>query len=206
MPTIYPIRLYGDPVLRLKARPIQDVTATLQVPGFAPARLADVARNMLETMYEARGVGLAAPQVGLPVRVFVAAEYADDEEENEGKERPLRSTVVREFVMINPRLEVINKRKDTSYEEGCLSIPGIYEEGVARDRAVRVHYVDLNGQERTLEAEDYLARVFQHEADHLDGRFFLDRLPPAVTDAHRKELAAMQRRAKAFLRDLEGKA
>lgn len=205
MPTIYPIRLYGDPVLRGRARPVADLSAPLQVPGFAPATLSQLARNMLETMYEARGVGLAAPQVGLPVRLFVAAEYDDDEDEEEGREQPLRSRVLREIVVINPTLEVVSGRKDTEYQEGCLSIPGIYEEGVARDRAVRLRYTDLGGQERVEEAEDYLARVFQHEFDHLDGRLFLDRLPPAVTEAHRKALAGMQRDAKAYLRHLEGK-
>ncbi|GMA15648.1 peptide deformylase [Deinococcus metallilatus] len=200
-PRVYPIRLYGDPVLRRKARPVQP-TDTLTVPGFSPQSVREVAHTMLETMFEARGVGLAAPQVGLPVRLFVAVEYEDDEEENEGQEAPLKSRVLREFVMLNPVLTVTDKKKDRSYQEGCLSIPGIYEEGVARARAVQVRYTDLDGQERTLEADDYLARVFQHETDHLDGVFFLDRLPPAVTEDHRKELAAMQRQAKAYLQGL----
>ncbi|TDE86586.1 MULTISPECIES: peptide deformylase [Deinococcus] len=200
-PRVYPIRLYGDPVLRRKARPLQ-ATDTLTVPGFGPQSVREVAHTMLETMFEARGVGLAAPQVGLPVRMFVAVEYEDDEEEQEGRDVPLKSRVLREFVMLNPVLTVIDKKKDRSYQEGCLSIPGIYEEGVARARAVQVRYTDLDGQERTLEADDYLARVFQHETDHLDGVFFLDRLPPEVTEDHRKELAAMQRQAKAYLQGL----
>ncbi|MFC4424688.1 peptide deformylase [Deinococcus navajonensis] len=200
-PRIYPIRLYGDPVLRRKAKPLQH-TDILTVPGFDPQTVRQVANTMLETMFEARGVGLAAPQVGLPVRLFVAVEYEDDEEENEGQETPLKSRVLREFVMLNPVLSVLDKKKDRSYQEGCLSIPGIYEEGVARARAVQVRYTDLDGQARTLEADDYLARVFQHEADHLDGVFFLDRLPPEVTEDHRAELLAMQRKAKGFLNDL----
>ncbi|ADV66306.1 peptide deformylase [Deinococcus maricopensis] len=200
-PNVYPIRLYGDPILRKKARAIEDLQAPLTIPGFAPAALAQVARTMLETMYDAHGVGLAAPQVGLGVRMFVAAEYADDEDE--GQETPLRSRVLREFVAINPVLEVLNKKKDSHYQEGCLSIPGIYEEGVKRDRAVRMTYLNLDGQRKVVEAEDYLARVFQHEVDHLDGRFFLDRLPAEVTDDHRKDLAAMQRKAKAFLKLLD---
>lgn len=200
-PRVYPIRLYGDPVLRRKARPVQP-TETLTVPGVGPQSVREVADTMLETMFEARGVGLAAPQVGLPVRLFVAVEYEDDEEENEGQDRPLKSRVLREFVMLNPVLTVIDKKKDRSYQEGCLSIPGIYEEGVPRARAVAVRYTDLDGQERTIEAEDYLARVFQHETDHLDGVFFLDRLPPEVTEDHRRELAALQRKAKQFLHDL----
>ncbi|GAA5514208.1 peptide deformylase [Deinococcus carri] len=200
-PRVYPIRLYGDPVLRRKARPVQP-TDTLTVPGSPPQTVREVADTMLETMFEARGVGLAAPQIGLPVRMFVAVEYEDDEEENEGQDVPLKSRVLREFVMLNPVLTVTDKKKDRAYQEGCLSIPGIYEEGVPRARAVQVRYTDLDGQERTLEAGDYLARVFQHETDHLDGVFFLDRLPPEVTEDHRKELAAMQRKAKQFLNDL----
>ncbi|WP_034354419.1 peptide deformylase [Deinococcus phoenicis] len=202
-PRVYPIRLYGDPVLRRKARPVQP-TDTLTVPGFSPQSVREVADTLLETMFEARGVGLAAPQVGLPVRMFVAVEYEDDEEENEGGDAPLRSRVLRDFVMLNPVISVTDKKKDRSYQEGCLSIPGIYEEGVPRARAVQVRYTDLDGQQRTLEEGDYLARVFQHEVDHLDGVFFLDRLPPEVTEDHRRELARMQRQAKAYLNDLAG--
>ncbi|MBB5235797.1 peptide deformylase [Deinococcus budaensis] len=200
-PPVYPIRLYGDPVLRRKARPVQP-TDLLTVPGHGPQTVREVANTMLETMFEARGVGLAAPQVGLSVRMFVAVEYADDEEEQEGREAPLKSRVLREFVMLNPVLTVTDKKKDRSYQEGCLSIPGIYEEGVSRARAVQVRYTDLDGQERTLEEGDYLARVFQHEVDHLDGVFFLDRLPPEVTEDYRKELTAMQRKSRQFLNEL----
>nr|WP_242402987.1 peptide deformylase [Deinococcus deserti] len=195
------MRLYGDPVLRRKARPLQH-TDMLTVPGFDPQTVRQVADTMLETMFEARGVGLAAPQVGLPVRMFVAVEYEDDEEENEGQDTPLKSRVLREFVMLNPVLSVLDKKKDRSYQEGCLSIPGIYEEGVSRARAIQVRYTDLDGAQRTIQADDYLARVFQHEADHLDGIFFLDRLPPEVTEDYRRELLAMQRKAKQYLSDL----
>lgn len=200
-PRIYPLRLYGDPVLRRKAKPLH-AHDTLTVPGFGPQTVREVANTMLETMFEARGVGLAAPQVGLGVRMFVAVEYADDEEENEGQETPLRSRVLREYVMLNPVITPLDKKKDKSYQEGCLSIPGIYEEGVPRTRAVRVKYTDLDGKEQTLEAEDYLARVFQHEFDHLDGVLFLDRLPPEVTEDYRKELLGLQQKSKAFLNEL----
>jgi len=200
-PTVYPIRLYGDPVLRRKARAVQP-TDLLTVPGYGPQTVREVANTMLETMFEARGVGLAAPQVGLSVRMFVAVEYADDEEEQEGGDAPLKSRVLREFVMLNPELTVTDKKKDRSYQEGCLSIPGVYEEGVSRARAVQVRYTDLDGQPRTLEEGDYLARVFQHEVDHLDGVFFLDRLPPEVTEDYRKELTAMQRKSRQFLQEL----
>ena len=206
-PRVYPLRLYGDPILRRKARVLRPGEIlpghTLTVPGFGSQSVREVANTMLETMFEARGVGLAAPQVGLPVRMFVAVEYEDDEEEHEGdQERPLRSRVLRDFVMINPVLKVTDKKKDLSYQEGCLSIPGIYEEGVARSRAVQVSYTDLDGQSQVLEADDYLARVFQHETDHLDGVLFLDRLPAEVTEDYRKELLAIQQKSKALLSDL----
>lgn len=200
-PTIYPIRLYGDPVLRRKARSIQAVKAPVSVPGFAPQTLQQVSDTMMETMFEARGVGLAAPQIGLGLRMFVAVEYEDDEEE--GDEAPLKSRVLNSYTMINPVIKALDRRKDDSYQEGCLSIPGIFEEGVRRSRAVRVDYTDLNGDTQTLEAEDYLARIFQHENDHLDGVFFLDRLPPEVTDEYRKDLLAMQRQSREFLKTLE---
>ena len=200
-PRVYPMRLYGDPILRRKARPLSP-TDTLQVPGFAPQTVREVADTMLETMFEERGVGIAAPQIGLPVRLFVAVEYADDEEENEGQERPLRSRVLREYVMLNPVVKALDKKKDKSYQEGCLSIPGIYEDGVPRMRRVSVSYTDLGGVQRTLEAEDYLARVFQHETDHLDGKLFLDHLPAVVTEDHRRELLKIQQASKNFLSHL----
>ncbi|MDV6376170.1 peptide deformylase [Deinococcus arenicola] len=200
-PHVYPLRLYGDPILRRKAKPLT-LTDTFTVPGVGPQNVRQVAQTMLETMFEARGVGLAAPQIGLPVRMFVAVEYEDDEEENEGGDTPLRSRVLRDFVMINPVISVINKKKDRSYQEGCLSIPGIYEEGVPRARAIAVKYSDLDGNSHILEAEDYLARVFQHELDHLDGVLFLDRLPAEVTEDYRKELLALQQKSKVLLSDL----
>ncbi len=201
---MYPLRLYGDPVLRRKANAVTDVTAPVSVPGFAPVSLKQVARSLLETMFEARGVGIAAPQVGLSTRLFVAVEYEDDEEENEGQDKPLRSKMLREFVFVNPVLTVLNKKKDDQMTEGCLSIPNIYEEGVKRNRAVRVDYLDLDGQPQSIEAEDYLARVFQHEIDHLNGVLFLDHLPASITDEYRKELSALQRQSKANLKELEG--
>ncbi|MFC6618115.1 peptide deformylase [Deinococcus radiophilus] len=204
-PSIYPIRLYGDPVLRRKARPLAH-TDTLELPGFGPQNLRQVADTMLETMFEARGVGLAAPQVGLGVRMFVAVEYEDDEEENEGQETPLKSRVLREFVMLNPRLSVIDKKKVRSETEGCLSIPDIYEEGVPRARAVRLDYTDLDGRMQSVEAEDYLARVFQHEFDHLEGKLFIDYLPQDTVNEYRGALLAMQRQAKQHLDRLRHQA
>lgn len=192
---IYPIRLYGDPVLRRKARPL-NIGERLSVAGGEPQTLAEIADGMFETMYEAHGVGLAAPQIGLPVQMFVAVEYENDEEENEGGSERLKSRVLRHFVAINPRLVVLSNKRDKSETEGCLSIPDIYEEGVSRAREVRLEYIDLDGQAQSVEAEDYLARVFQHEFDHLIGKLFLDHLPARVLQEHRTALLAMQARSK----------
>ena len=197
--TRYPIRLYGDPILRRRSAPVRDLRAEFTVPGFGAVSLPQLTRNMLETMYEAHGVGLAAPQVGLPLRLFVAAEYADDE--NEGA-TPLKSRVLREFVMINPVLEILDPRKEARYEDGCLSIPGVYEPGVLRERALRIRYYDEHNQQHAIEADDYLARVFQHEYEHLDGKLYLDRLPPSVKQRHRVYLASLQRQAKTYVKQL----
>ena len=183
----------GDPQLLARAA---------EVRAFGTPELEGLLQDLRDTMAALSGAGLAAPQIGLPVRMFVAVEYEDDEEENEGQEKPLKSRVLRDFVMLNPVLKVIDKKKDRSYQEGCLSIPGIYEEGVPRARAVQVSYTDLDGVARVVEADDFLARVFQHEADHLDGVLFLDRLPTEVTEDYRKELLAIQQKSRTFLNDL----
>lgn len=190
---IYPIRLYGDPVLRRKALPVEDFSG-----------LKKLAEDMLETMFEARGVGLAAPQIGLSQRLFVAVEYAD---EPEGEERPLRDLVRRVYVVANPVL--LHQEGRVEGTEGCLSLPGLYSEEVPRAERIRVAYQDEEGQERTLELEGYMARVFQHEMDHLDGVLFFERLPRAKREAfleeNRQELARFQKEARAFLRELAGR-
>ncbi len=190
---IHPIRLFGDPVLRRRADPV-----TL----FGP-ELERLAADMLETMYAAEGVGLAAPQIGVLKRVFVALEVPDAEEgaEADGDGR-------REHVMVNP---VITRRAGQQLgRDGCLSIPGLAVEDVPRDLVVHVDYQDLEGVHRTLVAEGYFAHVLQHEADHLDGVLFFDHLSAARRGAfleeNRRELADMQRQAKAFLRGLRARA
>lgn len=197
--TRYPIRFYGDPILRRRSTPVRDLKADFAVPDFEAVSLPQLTRNMLETMYEAHGVGLAAPQVGLPLRLFVAAEYDDDE--NEGI-TSLKSRVLHEFVMVNPVLEILDPHKEARYEDGCLSIPGVYEPGVLRERTLRMRYYDEHGEQHVVEADDYLARVFHHEYEHLDGKLYLDRLPPSVKQKHRVYLASLQRQAKAYLKQL----
>ncbi len=180
---ILPIRLYGDPILRSRARLVDRWD---EIP--------QLAKDMLETMHDAQGVGLAAPQIGLPLRLFV---FADFEDAAEGEESRLRA----EYVVVNPKLEIIDQSIETG-TEGCLSIPGIYEDLVPRARAVRLSFQNEYAKPQSLELTGYLARVAQHEFDHLEGRIFFDLLPPSALAAHRAELADMQKQARAFIKGL----
>lgn len=193
MAEIYTVRLFGDPVLRKRALKVTDFS---EVPR--------IAQNMLETMFEARGVGLAAPQVGLSQRLFVWAEYLDSEEE-EGEEADLRTRVRETHVMVNP---VITFREgQQASTEGCLSLPGLYAENVPRDLRVRVEYQDERGEPGAYEAEGYNAVVIQHELDHLDGVLYFERLPKELKarwlEENREELARLQKQARAFLKELK---
>ena len=120
--------------------------------------------DMLETMYHDKGVGLAAPQVGVSKRVIVI----DDKVTEEGERGP------HPLYMVNP--EIIEKSEEMIlFNEGCLSVPGQSAE-VERHFRVKVKYLDYNGKEQVLEAEDYLAVIIQHETDHLDGILYIDRI------------------------------
>jgi peptide deformylase len=157
---ILPIYGYGHPVLRRKAEDIGP-----DYPG-----LAELIANLYETMYNAQGVGLAAPQVGLPVRIFVvdAAPMAEG-----SKEEYLRHF---KRVFINPR-KVEESGKEWPYEEGCLSIPDIREE-VRRPERLRLRYLDEQFQPREEVFEGMAARILQHEYDHLEGVLFVDKISP----------------------------
>jgi peptide deformylase len=153
---ILPIYTYGQPVLRKEA---EDITP--DYPG-----LKDLIDNMFETMVRADGVGLAAPQVGLPIRLVVVTldPISDDYPEYKDFNK----------VYINPYiLEVMGD--EVSMDEGCLSLPGIHE-SVKRGSKVHVKYMDENFVEHDEVVEGYLARVMQHEFDHLDGVMFIDHL------------------------------
>ena len=143
------IRTFGDPVLKSRATPVTEFDGSLK----------QLAEDMVRIMYEAEGAGLAANQIGRLKRIFVAA-Y-----ENDGE--------LREFVVVNP---VIEDRSETQEKdiEGCLSIPGIGVE-VERPVAVTLAGQGLSGEPMHVEAEGRLARIFQHEIDHLDGILMLDR-------------------------------
>ena len=141
---------YGDPVLRKKTAPVTEITDDI----------IQLAEDMLETMYAAPGVGLAGPQVGVSLQICVIDVVP------EGKRNPI--------VLITPK--VLSGEDKVELEEGCLSFPKIYEK-VKRWNKVRVEYVDLKGNLKEVEVEGFLAKAFQHEIDHLNGKVFIDYLP-----------------------------
>lgn len=137
----------GNDVLRQKALPIQDIDSQVKV----------LAQQMIETMHQGRGIGLAGPQVGLLQRIFVV--HIDGESPR---------------VFINPTI-IGTSPELSQYEEGCLSIPGLYAD-VTRPEKITVQAWNERGRPFTLDAEGLLARVIQHEYDHLEGVLFIDRL------------------------------
>ena len=161
------IKKYGDNVLRKKNEPVAEITQEVK----------KLAADMLETMYAAPGVGLAAPQVGVSLRICVI-----DVKPN-GKSDPL--------VMINPK--IIEGDNKISAEEGCLSFPGIYE-SVKRYEKVVAECTDLKGKKIRVKGEGLLAKAIQHEIDHLDGKLFIDYLQDFKRKTVEKEI---KRRKKA---------
>lgn len=150
---IYPIVAYGDPVLRRKAQDVQ--------PG--KIDLIKLRDDMFETMYAAHGVGLACPQIGLSLRMFVVDGKPMDES-LEGFKK----------VFINP--QILNETgAPWPFEEGCLSIPGIRED-VSRNPTIHLNYFDENWEEHQEEFSDLKARIIQHEYDHIEGILFTDYL------------------------------
>ena len=151
---ILKLHTYPDPILAEKCDKVEKVTDETR-------RILD---DMLETMYADKGVGLAAPQVGIKKRIIVI----DDKVGEDGQPGP------HPLYFINP--EIIEKSAETIFfNEGCLSVPGQCAE-VERHARIKVKYLDYNGKEKILEAEDYLAVIIQHETDHLDGILYIDHL------------------------------
>ena len=152
------ILTYPDPRLAQKSKP---------VTTFGP-ELERICADMLETMYDAPGIGLAAPQVDIHQQIVVIDVDYDSTED----EPPVLSNQ-------NPRIfinaKILKKEGEILFKEGCLSVPGEYEE-VLRSERVTVEYQDVHGNKQTLETDGILAVAIQHELDHLDGRLFIDRL------------------------------
>ena len=144
---VHPIRLHGDPVLRQPTTPVEDIDAAL-------VRLA---ADMVQTMYAAPGVGLAANQIGVQKRMFVYDIGAGP------------------HVVVNPVLS--DHDGSWTYDEGCLSVPGLFWP-IERPGRVHLTGLDLDGNELSIDADEMLARVFLHEVDHLDGLLLLERLDP----------------------------
>ena len=151
---------FPDPRLRTRATPVETVDDELNT-------LID---DMFETMYDAPGIGLAATQVDVHKRLLIVDVSSENNEPN---------------ALINP--EIIEKDGETVSEEGCLSVPGYYEE-VSRAEHIRVRYLDRKGEEAELEAEGLLAVCIQHEIDHLDGKLFVDYISEAKRQRIRKRL------------------
>ncbi len=163
---ILPILAYGDPLLKREADEISEDYPDLNT----------LIENMYETMYEASGVGLAAPQVGLPIRMFIVdgSPFAEDEEDEfDPKAEGLEGF---KKVFINPIIEE-ESGEEWSFREGCLSIPGIREE-VFRKENLIITYFDENWQLQEESYSGYAARIIQHEYDHLEGILFTDKLSP----------------------------
>lgn len=177
---ILPIVAYGDPLLKKEAEEID--------PDFP--RLKQLIDNMYETMYNASGVGIAAPQVGQGIRLFVidTAPFAEDAEED-GKTDPAEVEKLKNFkrVFINP-IMVSEEGEEWPFSEGCLSIPGIREE-VSRKSKITLEYYDEHFELREEVFDGLIARVIQHEYDHIEGVLFTDRLSPLRKQLIRKKLA-----------------
>lgn len=164
---IYHVVKYGDPVLEKKTAPVTEFDAELE----------QLANDMFETMYASRGVGLAAPQVGLSRRLTVIDCSAGEDP-------------TQRLVLVNP--EILDKDGVQVGEEGCLSIPG-FREDVTRAKRAKVRAQNLQGETFEVEGEDMLARALQHEIDHLEGILFLQHLSPLKRDLIRRKIRKMQK-------------
>ena len=153
------VRKYGDPILRRRAQVVREVTPEIR----------RFVEDMIETMYDEVGIGLAAPQVGLSVRLMVVGDDGG---------RTARA-------LVNPT--IAEQGGEVTTEEGCLSLPGIFAP-VARAEWVRLEAHDLDGKPVSIRARGLTARVFQHEMDHLDGVLFIDRLDPMTRDRIKRRI------------------
>jgi len=159
---VLPIVAYGDPVLKKRADEVKHDDEHLQ----------KLIVDMFDTMYNASGVGLAAPQINKSIRLFIVdgSSFAEDDEPE--------THYMRDFVhtFINPKI-IEEKGTEWGFNEGCLSIPGIREE-VFRKEEVKIHYFDENFKEHTKTFHGFAARIIQHEYDHIEGKLFVEKINP----------------------------
>jgi peptide deformylase len=163
---LLPILSFPDPRLRTKAKPVEKITDEIR----------QLAADMLETMYAAPGIGLAASQVDRHIQLIVM-------DLSEEKNQP--------HVYINPTITPLTEETQP-YEEGCLSVPQVYDK-VERPARVRIDYMNLDGEQVSVDADDLLAVCIQHEMDHLDGKLFVDYLSPLKRQRIREKLAKAQK-------------
>ncbi len=175
---------YPAPVLKKIAEPVTDFNDELH----------SLVKNMLFTMYHAPGIGLAAPQVGASIRMFVLDIWFDREKITlaDGTEE-YRLSEFSPMVFINPVFK--NKSGEIIHEEGCLSVPGIFED-VKRAEFVTIEYQDIHGNQQTLEADELLSICLQHENDHLDGIVFIERLSLIKKQLIEKKFLKQQQKKK----------
>jgi peptide deformylase len=161
------ILILGDELLRQKAVPVKKIDKSTE----------ELAQNLIEALHEGKGIGLAGPQVGIPERIFAVHVEGDAPR-----------------IFINPSI-LETSQELVKYEEGCLSIPGIYAD-VVRPKTVKVQAWNERGRPFTLEASGILARVIQHEYDHLEGGLFIDRLSEEKREKILAKMARMENREK----------
>lgn len=161
---------YGDPVLRRKAAQITEITPEIR----------RIVEDMFETMYAVKGIGLAAPQIGLPQKIIVL----DGSPHYEGCEK---------CALVNP--VIVEKKGEDVLNEGCLSLPGL-DADVPRALEITVEGLDLSGKKVEIRAQGMQARIFQHECDHLDGILYIDRVNPAARSLMQSKLKKLQKEAK----------
>ncbi|NLO23085.1 MAG: peptide deformylase [Fibrobacter sp.] len=167
------IKIYGDEVLRKVCKPVEEITP----------ELVNLAKKMLEAMYEAPGIGLAAPQIGKDIRlVVIDITHPDETDEREP------------HIMFNPSWEPEESSELVAYEEGCLSIPDVFC-NVERPSTIKVRYTDEHGEAQEMRGvEGLLARCVQHEVDHLDGVLFVDKISQSDRILNQSKLKKMAKR------------
>ena len=176
---LLPIHTYPDPVLTTKAQEVTDFNDELKV----------LCTNMLYTMYQTPGIGLAAPQIGLSKRIFVIdVDYSREETAEGSGEYTLGDFNPRVF--INPK--IVDKEGEIVYQEGCLSLPGIFE-NVKRYENIKVEYQNTDGEKLEMAADELLSICIQHENDHLDGIVFIERLSPLKKNFFKKKLTKQKK-------------
>lgn len=171
-----PIRIYGDPVLRKNCAPVAEVDDGVR----------ELISDLVDSLVEAEGLGLAAPQIGVARRVIVVVEPTEGEHSY--------------LALINPEVE--SACGEEVAEEGCLSVPGIYEK-VKRPQSLVVSGLDETGKKVTVEATGMMARAFCHEIDHLDGIMFVDKIGMVRKGLLKGKLGALKKRAKELLKSLD---